>query len=324
MLALSLAACGAKDAVQDAVKDALDGAQGGSSTASDSGSGLTRKDIDDANEAWSQLEEMFYAEDWNWDKEDDFGYINGKWDEGVMYDPVPSPPEGMQINEMQYIGKRSQKWSDYGQIGDMYIDGTDYEHISVNFDCSKAQLEEMIESYTAAGWLTHFEEDYGNGDMWHFYYGNDYYAYLRADEFLAGDGYEIGAYLNVTPAYYELPKTVAGVKLPQSGILFGAGWLDGYDADYNHIEEEFSLDTPVSALPAKWLFSGESYYGAVADDVKAYRDEMVADGWELAGDYEEGGNYNITLKKGDVRIQCGSYGEHYISIQVTNDDNLYY
>jgi hypothetical protein len=323
-LALSMAACGAKDKVQDAVKDAVSGTQGGNTASPGSDTGITQKDIEDANEAWSQLEEMFYAEDWRWDKEDDSGYINGKWDEGVMYDPVPAPPEGIQITEMQYTGKKSKKWNETATIGDMYIDGADYEHISVDFDCSKAQLEEMVKSYVAAGWLMHFEEDYGNGDMWHFYHGGDYYAFLRAGEYMAADGYEIGAYLNVTPAYYELPKTVAGVKMPQCGILFGAGWLDGYDKDYNHIEEEFSLDTPTSGLPVKWLFSNEDYYGVVADDLKVYCNEMTADGWDLAYEYEGGSDYSITLKKGDVRIQCSARGRYYMSIQMTNDDNLYY
>ncbi len=331
MMAFSFAACGAKAAVQNAVKDAISGDPGTSedidSAAGDfTGdiSGLTQKDIDDANEAWSRLEEMFYTEDWRWDKEDDSGYINGKWDESVMYSPVPKPPQGMKINEMQYIGKKSQKWSETGTIGDMYIEGTDYEYISVDFECSKAQLEEMVKDYTDAGWLLHFEEDYGNGDMWHFYYENDYYAYLRAGDYMANDSYEIGAYLLVTPAYYELPQTVAGVKLPQCGILFGAGWIDGYDKDYNRIEEEFSIDTPVGSLPALWIFSNDDYHGVVAEDVKAYRDEMVAEGWELVSDYEEGSNYSITLKKGDVRIQCDAQNGYYMGIQIANDDNLYY
>ncbi len=331
ILALSFVACGARAAVRNAVKDAISGESDTSEDADSSSedfngdtSILTQKDIDDANEAWSRLEEMFYAEDWYWDKEDDSGYINGKWDESVMYDPVPAPPEGMKITEMQYNGKKSQKWSETGTIGDMHIDGTDYEYISVDFECSKAQLEEMVRGYTEAGWMMHFEEDYGNGDVWHFYYGDDYYAYLRGSDYMADDGYEIGAYLLVTPAYYELPKTVAGVKLPQCGILFGAGWLDGYDKDYNRVEEELSLDTPAGSLPTFWIFAGESYYGTVADDVKAYRDEMVAEGWELVNEYEEAPEYNITLKKGDVRIQCGAHGGYYMDIQVANDDNLYY
>lgn len=338
LMLFALAACGGKKEPAPQPKDSAapatsKPASGGEPSDSAPSSGLSQAELDEADEAWDKLMAMTYAADWKWDKEDDSGYINGTWDTEVMYDPVPAPPADINVVEMQFNGKKSTRYGgETASIGNMYIDSTEYEQIWVNFNCSIAQRDQLVQSFIDAGWLMYEDLSMNREDYWHFCYGNEYYAFLRAGDWLADDGYEIGAYLNVLPAYYPLPKSVADVPLPQVGVLMGEGWIDGYDADYNMLESEdgIPLDTPANKMPTYWLYYNESYDGVSVADIQAYRDQLVADGWEVsyeyantADDYDPLG-YNVTLRKGDVRVVCGGNYGYSLSLSISNSDDLYY
>lgn len=327
LLVLSLAACGGKGEP--------DSQPSNSNTPSGNtpSSGLSQDELDETNEAWDKLMAMSYSADWNWDKDGDYGYINGTWDTEVMYDPVPAPPADIDVVEMQYNGKKSAQFGEGGgSVGRLYIDSNEYEQIWVNFNCSVAQRDELIKSFTDAGWLMREDLSESSEDNWHFCYGGEYYAFLRADDFLADEGYEIGGYLNVLPAYYEMPKSVAGVPLPQAGVMMGEDWIDGYDKDFNMIEsdEGIPLDTPADKMPALWMFVSEEYDGVSVADIQAYRDQLAADGWEISYEYTNGPDdydplgYNVTLRKGDLRVECGGHYGYNLSLVISNSDDLYY
>jgi len=286
-----------------------------------------QEDLDAADEALSKLQEIFYAEDWKWYSDGD-GYINGKWDEGVMYDPVPSPPEGISVVEMQFTSKQSKKYYNYGSIGEMYIDGTDYEYIWVNFNCSKVQLDELVNSFVDNGWFMEFNQSYGNGDMWHFYL-KDYYAYLRAGSFMADSGFEIGAYLNVVPAYYKLPEVFAEVPLPQIGIMLDSPYTEYYNKDYEYLDIEETLYVPIDQMPEKWTFLNE-YYGVTSNEIMAYKDCLVNYGYELISEYKnketdwDPKGYDAYLQKGDIKINISGQYDYIFTIRIYNDENLFY
>ena len=292
---------------------------------SDSGDipGLTQEEIDEANEAWEQLMEMYYTDEWRWDS-DGSGYINGKWDHKVMYDPVPQPPEGFTTEEMQFNSKQSDKWNDYCSTGEMYIEATDYEYISVFFESPKEVLDTFIGAFADGGWVVEDDSSEWVGLEYHMYYGGEYYVYLKGNNAFTEDESIYSGSLYVFPAYYEKPEKVQDLPLPQFGFWHGRGYYNSYNENYDWNDNEYPMDTPADDLDHYWCMRTE-YYGCTTEDVQAYIKSLTDAGWSAI--YENDGEdwyYSRVEKDGKTMQLSLEKGCNLVSLQFANDDQLFY
>lgn len=292
---------------------------------SDSGDipGLTQEDIDAANEALETLMEMFYTEEWRWESDGD-GYINGKWDHMVMYDPVPQPSGNFVTEEMQFTSKRGSKYYDYCRTGEMYIEGTDYEYITVFWESPKEDLDALLQAFADGGWVIEDDSSEWVGLEYNMYYGSEYYTYLKGNNWGSEDENTYSGTLYVFPYYYERPEKVQDLPLPQFGFWHGRGYYNSYNQNYDWNDTEYSLDTPVSDLDYYWCMCTE-FNGCTTENVQSYLKSLTDAGWsEIYNDDSEGWYYIRVEKNGKIMQLSLEKECNLVTIQLANDTQVFY
>ena len=285
--------------------------------------GLTQEDIDEANDALDQLMEMFYTEEWRWESDGD-GYINGKWDHMVMYDPVPQPSGGWVTEEMQFTSKQGDKYYDYCNTGEMSIDGTDYEYITVFWESPKEDLDALLQAFADGGWVIEDDSSEWVGLEYHMYYGGEYYTYLKGNNWGEDDENTYSGTLYVFPYYYEHPEKVQDLPLPKFGFWHGWGYYNSYNENYDWNDTEYPIDTPVSELDAYWCFRTE-YYGCTKEDAQSYINSLRDAGWNINYEDDSEDWFYSRAEKGGKTMQLSlEKASNLIDIQYANDEQLFY
>ena len=285
--------------------------------------GLTQEDIDEANDALDQLMEMFYTEEWRWESDGD-GYINGKWDHMVMYDPVPQPSGNFVTEEMQFSSKQGSKWNDYCSTGEMYIEATDYEYITVFWESPKEDLDALLQAFADGGWVIEDDSSEWVGLEYHMYYGGEYYTYLKGNNWGGDDENIYSGTLYVFPYYYERPEKVQDLPFPEFGFWHGGGYYNAYNENYDWNDTEYPLDTPVRELDAYWCMSTE-LCGCTTEDVQSYLKSLTDAGWsEIYNDDSEEWYYIRVEKDGRIMQISLEKGCNLVTLQLANDEQLFY
>lgn len=293
MMALSLAACGGKDAPSGG------GQQGGSA------GGVTQKDLDDADKAMEILEAMIPE---GWDENPYGAYIYKVWDEEFLPDCFPAPIQGIEVDQTFFKDYEHDTLNGSYDVGPLsYENKEDYREYGVRFYATEAQVDEFIAALEAKGFTGGQVSD-RDSEWWEFYYYNNdgWFMYLFFNTNDDQDGKFDGALsASATDSVFPLPASVDGIPLPQKGMT-------SYDYTKYYAIQDYNGDTDFNLatdpLPSELYVAWFSYYGAVMQDAKDYAQQLVGQGWELQNESEDGNTYYSMLLKDGVYAVSNYYG----------------
>lgn len=285
----------------------------------------TSKSDLDSNETidWGEVEsamdilESLKPEGWD---ENTYGaYIYDVYDSDVLPDCIPEQIEGTLVYDTSLKDYEHDVINGNYGVGPIYYEShEDYRQYGVSFYANKEHLEQFIAELEANGmhgYMDGDEEAFGSGLWWEgFYGGNGWAIYLMYNTNDDHDG-EYDGCLNVaaTEDLYELPESIAGIPLPQTGIVT-------YDYNYYTIQdftngyEDKDFDLKTDAFPAEYYAAWFDYYCVARQDAVDYFETLVNNGWALEYEYsDEEDDYCMVLKKDNV-YAIVDYEDSYMEI----------
>ncbi len=325
VMMLSLAACSPEDAenllgeiiennggLEEIVGDVVDNlgitsGEEGSTGSEGSGDILTEEDLEDLENALEQLEAL-KPEGWD---ENLYGmYIYDVWDEEFLPDVLPGPVEGVLPYDTTFKDYKHDVMNQNYSVGMIeYESYEDYHEYGVNFYATKEQLDQYVESIRNAG-FTGGESSHPDSEWREFSFSHKdgWYLYMWFNTNNDNDGKFDGcASVSLTDNLYTRPDSIAGVKLPTVGVI-AYDYTKGvsYDTyvyetgEMGYKDVEWSESFPDKNAMSWWIFF--DYYGVDLEQVNAYRDQLVNDGWvlERTSEGSDGSYIKNILKKGDV------------------------
>jgi hypothetical protein len=302
-------------------------AQGGGNGGSGGDSGLTQREIDDADAALDQLEEWAKAQGWS---ENSYGnWIAGVWDSEVLPDCVPNEIPGVKVDQTTYKEKRHDTLSGSYGVGSLYFADSQYEAWGLMFYCTDDQLTAFTDGMQNAGFYGGMTDDYPYPE--YEWLGNGYYAHMRVNaDILGEEEYDNLAMFDIAPADTN-PRPVAfqGMKLPDFGAVKydcreGVGY--GYDGEEEK-ENFYDVFADKGELPSEGWNFWLDYFGATPEQAKSYAQYMSSQGWTIEYENEEDGRYSCSLKKGENLVGGVEFTEYDYTVKVgfaNMGENLWY
>lgn len=289
MMLLSLAACGGNKTTAGQKEPASGGA------ASNDGA-LTDKDIEDVDKAIEALESMI-PEGWT-DGGNYASSIYKVWDDAFLPDACfPAPIAGTEADGTYFKDYGDDTINGDYSVGPLWYESKDdYRTYRVTFYATDDQLAEFIAGVETKG----LKGGQVNDGAWreYNYGGNGWFMYIFFNTNDNQDGKFAGCVTaTATDDLWELPKSIDGIPLPQTGVI-------GHDCssytifDANNDEVEFDLAG--DALPDNSYAAWFNYYGVTMQDAKDYAQQLVGLGWELQYESEDEDVYCSNLHKDGV------------------------
>ncbi len=311
VLTLSLAACGAKEAVQDAVKDAISGSPSGDNSSGSSGA-IDQKDLDDLDDALSQANEYLQSLGL---EEDEFGFTQyGVWNTDLLPDCLPGEPTVgvVEIDRTEFKDKYHEEMmvdragGEY-HVGNISFPDKNYDRHMVLLTCTKDAILEFADAMTAAGF------EYGDIDADSYeteieWLGHGYYVRLHASGDWEDDSDEFWTSIDATSTLGNPhPKSFNGTPLPTVGIVTeyreftGNSWDEASD---DYVYDFWDVYGDSGELPGEWDVWYD-YAFVTMDEARDYVQTMVGAGWTVVNDgdttdYDGNPMYSAQLTKGDA------------------------
>ncbi len=296
MLTLSLAACGAKDAVQDAVRGVSGDAPSGADA---SGTVIDQKDLDDLDEALSDT--MKYLKSLGLE-EDEFGFTEyGVWNTDLLPDCLPDEPSNgvIEIDRTEFKDKNHEEMmvdragGEY-HVGNISFPDKKYDRHMVLLTCTKDAILEFADAMKAAG----FEygeiipDSYETVIEW---LGNGYYVHLSASGDWDNDSDNFWTSISATSTLGNPhPKTFNGTPLPTVGIVPEYTEFAGYaydEATGESKNEFWDVYNDKGDFVGDWNVWYE-YTFVTTDQARDYVHSLVAAGWTMGYDGNEPNSYS--------------------------------
>ncbi len=264
--------------------------------------------------------------------------LYGIWDQSVLPAVFPTQPEGVtDIDRTGFVGKLDEKWSS-GSFGELVFDEdtTDYEYFYVMFEGTEATFEALKDALKA-NFICHdnAQSDVFSGARRGRFnaYSTDWYLYFSYTE--GGDyDWETDTFtpsgewsftLNAIPAYYQLPKVVQGIALPQFGmIMWDEKILQCYDEgdeEYTYLDYDYQTGTADGTIKTYWANEEMRYYGATEAQFREYCQDIQAAGFTGGQD----GGTNVRYKKDGVEVNIRYEAEYgYMYLWIVYGEYWYY
>ncbi len=271
------------------------------------------------------LDEILKPE--GWDENNYEMYIYDVWDEEFLPDVLPGPIEGVLPYMTEYKDYKHDVLNQNYSVGQIEYDSyEDYREYSVYFYATEEKLDEYLNTMIAAGFVGSTVTD--REDRWwefHFSHEDGWAAYVL---FNTGDDkngeYDGLASISLTDCLYERPASIAGIPLPQCGVVsFDHEYycIQAYD-DTGMIEPEFDLEK--DALPADYYAAWFGYYGTVAQNAQDYASQLQGEGWSvMREENRENGDYYCRLSKDGTYCVVRYYiSDSFIQLGFSNMEEL--
>ena len=260
--------------------------------------------LDDVEDAFEILESLTPE---GWDENNYYAYIYDVYDSSALPECIPEQIDGT-LAYMTSIKdyKHDVLNGDYS-VGVIYYDSyEDYRKYTVSFYAKNEHLDAFIAELEADGMIGYMEgedEAFGSGDWWEGFYSNGEWAvslFYNTNDNKNGE-YDGCLTVSATDDLYDLPKSIAGVQLPQVGVVtfdYSKGYTiqdftDGYD--------DVDFDMNSDSFPTEYYAAWVDYYCVSRQDAVDYVKELENNGWSINYNYhDEEDYYSVVLKKGDV------------------------
>ena len=310
MLIFTLAACGGKEPAGDP-----------SETKAQEGDTLSQEQTEDVDlsELESALEVLEALKPEGWDENNYGAYIYDVYDSSALPECFPEQPEGTLAYETSIKDYSHDVLNQNYEVGPIWYDSyEDYRAYSVSFYANVEHLEQFLSALEAKGMhgqMDGQEEAFGSGSWWEgFYAGNGWAMYLFYNtNDIHNDEFDGCLTARATEDIYELPPSIAGIPLPQVGVIPS-------DPEYYTIQdfsngyEDKDFDLANDSLPAEYYAAWMDYYGVTRQDAMDYVSLLEEQGWVIEYTYtDEADSYCIVLSKEGV-YAIADYEEGYMAV----------
>ncbi len=261
-----------------------------------------------------------------WDTSENGAELDGIWDSSVLPNCFPDKPSSVtEEYSTEFVGKLDEKGYYSSSPGKLDTDGEDdYTYYLVMFQGTQDTLDAIIADLSE-NMAIHDERDPERIRGSLHAYSTDWYVYCS---YYDGGEYDRDTYewisdgivefhLYATPAYYQVPRVVCGINLPQTGYLMykvDSLWhISGEDYDETD-EIEYNYQTGVASGPIKeyWSTFEISYYGADQTVFDAWFEYLEDEGFEIASEDTSSSLWYKYFTNDDVTVRI-SYDAEYAS-----------
>jgi hypothetical protein len=332
VLALTLAACGSG-------KPPANTGDSGNGNSNNSNGVIDQKDLDDLDNALSEVSEHLKSLGL---EEDEFGFTQyGVWNTDLLPECLPGEPSTgiIEIDRTEFKDRTHEEMmvdragGEY-HVGNISFPDKKYDRHMVLLTCTKDAILEFADSMKAAG----FEygeiiaDSYDTNIEW---LGNGYYVHLNARGDWEAGGDDFWTSISATSTLGNPhPKSFSGAPLPTVGIVpdyvefTGNGWDEASgDSPYDF----WDVYNDKGELPDDWAV-WYTYDFVTMDQAKDYVKTLTSAGWEIVYDGEDtdyDGNpvYSAQLKKGDIfaAVDAPYDGHNNLAVRFgTYAESLYY
>jgi len=269
---------------------------------------ISEEDLEDIDEAIDKLESLIPE---GWDENRYGAYIYNVWDSDFLPDCFPDAPEGIKVDQTTFKDYDHDTLNGSYAVGPLYYEAKeDYREYGVFFYANEEQLKAFTDAVEAKGMVGGLTEE----GEWTFYdyYGNGWFMEIFVRSAISEPDYEYSVSVSATDSLFELPKSISGIPLPQSGMT---------DCDYNKFYtiqdftngyDDIDFDLGKDKLPDEYYAAWFNYYCATNDDAIAYAKQLKDLGWTVEWESDGEDGYRCCLEKDGVYAVSNFYSYDFI------------
>ena len=308
MMLLTLVACGNNQEDESDNSKTQSGKNGNSSAILDES--VNWSDVESALDILESLKPE------GWDENNYNLYIYDVYDSDALPDCIPEQIDGT-LAAMTSIKdyKHDVLNQDYCVGPVCYESYEDYREYNVSFYAKNEHLEAFIselESNGMKGYMEGEDEAFGSGDWWEGCYSDGEWLislFYNTNDDKDGE-YDGCLTVTATDDLYDLPRSIAGIPLPQFGVV-----TFDYSAyytiqDFTNGYEDVDFDIENDSFPAEYYAAWVDYYCVTRDDAVDYVKVLEDNGWEIESTYSDEEDYYCMILKKDQVYSIVKYEEY--------------